>query len=282
MQAIKQKYWQLESWLAEKKVRFQPLRPASEKHSLSQPLTVNLTSYPPRFDTLLLTLKTLVNQSVRPDALVLWLAENDMALLPEEIISLQERVTFFHIRTCSDTRSYKKLIPALNAYPQHVMVTADDDVNYTREWLAGLVADYQKKPGIIAYRAHQPAIIDGRIGPYSSWEMNTQQRQGVIFPTGIGGVLYPPECFLPEVTEASLFMALAPTADDVWFFFCAKLNGFDARLASQPFNIVNWRSTHDSGLAQDNVQSGQNDVCIDNVVAHFGADRVMSRLVQGQ
>ena len=278
MQAIKQKYWQFESWLAEKKVRFLPLRPSRQKHALAAPLTVNLTSYPPRFDTLLYTLKTLINQSVRPDALVLWVAEQDAGLLPAEITALPQRIDFFEIKTCSDTRSYKKLVPALKASPEHILVTADDDVNYPRDWLAILVNDYLRMPGIIAYRAHQPAIQQYDIAPYSSWKMNVRYTAGVLFPTGIGGVLYPPGCFLPEVTDESLFMSLAPTADDVWFFFCARLNGWHARLASQTFNIVNWRSTHDSGLAKDNVQSGQNDVCIRNVVNHFGLDNVMAHL----
>jgi hypothetical protein len=137
-----------------------------------------------------------------------------------------------------------------------------------------LVNDYLESPGIIAYRAHQPKLQKDALAPYASWTMNATSNEGVLFPTGIGGVLYPPGCFLPLVTDETLFMELAPTADDVWFFFCARLNGGKARLAKRSFNIVNWRSTHHSGLAQDNVISGQNDVCIQKVVTYFGAEVV--------
>lgn len=279
MQALKEKYWKLESFCAEQKVKYQKLRPAKQRHSLTDDLTVSLTSYPPRFNTLYMTLKTLVNQSVRPDRLVLWVAEGDYRQLPAEIVNLQETIEFFEIKTCPDTRSYKKLVPSLKTWPDNIIVTADDDVNYPADWLAGLTANFKENNCIIAYRAHYPVIEEGKLAPYSKWLSNTSANTSIVFPTGIGGVLYPPNCFLPEVTDSGLFMNLAPTADDVWFFFCARLNGQNAKLADRSFNIINWRATHESGLAKTNVLEGHNDVCINNVVEHFGNDVVMKYMV---
>lgn len=279
MQVLKEKYWKLESFCAEQRVKYQKLRPAKQKHSLDHSLTVSLTSYPPRFKTLYMTLKALVNQTVRPDRLVLWVAEGDESHLPAQVVNLQNTVAFFEIKTCSDTRSYKKLIPSLTTWPNDIIVTADDDVNYPIDWLAGLVANFQKYNSIIAYRAHYPVIEAGKLAPYSAWLTNTQANDSIVFPTGIGGVLYPPNCFLTEVTDSDLFMKLAPTADDVWFFFCSRLNGQNAILADRSFNVINWQSTHESGLATTNVAEGHNDICINNVVEHFGNDIVMNYLL---
>ena len=44
-------------------------------HGLPVPLIISLTSFPARYDTLHLTLKSLMGQSVRPDRVILWLAE---------------------------------------------------------------------------------------------------------------------------------------------------------------------------------------------------------------
>ncbi|TPV62113.1 glycosyltransferase family 2 protein [Aestuariibacter sp. GS-14] len=279
MQALKQKYWQLESFLTEKKIKYQSLNPAKQRHSLENSLTVSLTSYPPRFNTLYLTLKTLVNQSIRPDRLVLWVAAQDEIYLPTEIVKLQDKVEFFEIRTCTDTRSYKKLVPSLLNWPDDIIVTADDDVSYPSDWLAGLISGFTKTKSITAYRAHCPTIVEGKLGLYATWLSNKNVSEGIVFPTGIGGVLYPPNCFLPEVTDSSLFMNLAPTADDVWFFFCSRLNGKNATLTESSFNIINWRSTNESGLAKINVSEGHNDLCIRNVTEYFGDDLVMKNLV---
>ena len=46
---------------------------------------MSLTSYPPRFGTLHLTLACLLDQSVKPDHLILWIAREDIKELPDDI-----------------------------------------------------------------------------------------------------------------------------------------------------------------------------------------------------
>ena len=43
---------------------------------------------------------------------------------------------------------------------------------------------------------------------------------------GIGGVLYPPNSLYKDVLDEKLFKKLAPTNDDIWFWFMAILNGY--------------------------------------------------------
>ena len=43
--------------------------------------------------------------------------------------------------------------------------------------------------------------------------------------TGVGGVLYPPGSLKEEMLEPSLFLSIAPTADDLWFWAATVANG---------------------------------------------------------
>ena len=136
--------WRIRTWLGEQRRR-QRLRRAQravsrfptvtgrKPHELGAPLIVTLTSYPPRFPTLGATLRSLLDQTVQADRTILWLAEQDLALLPDDVIVLKD--FGLEIRTCADLRSYKKLIPALQAFPDAWFATADDDVYYRPDWL---------------------------------------------------------------------------------------------------------------------------------------------------
>lgn len=48
-----------------------------KRHGLSVPLIVSLTSYSLRFKKLHLTLKCLLNQSIEPDKIILWISYDD-------------------------------------------------------------------------------------------------------------------------------------------------------------------------------------------------------------
>src|SRR5438445_5466095 len=107
-------------------------------HRLPGELIVSLTSYPARYATLPLTLKCLLAQSIKADKTILWIAHEDMASLPKSITDLQARG--LEIRPCKNVRSYKKIIPALAAFPNAFIATADDDVYYSSHWPEKMVS----------------------------------------------------------------------------------------------------------------------------------------------
>ncbi|MDI7046524.1 hypothetical protein QMN58_23720, partial [Escherichia coli] len=128
-------------------------RATRQTAQLDRRVIVSLTSYPPRFRTLHLTLKTILLQSVRPAAVVLWIAEEDSKHLPANVLALQSWGLEIHF--CENLRSYKKLVPALSAYKGMAVVTADDDVVYWRTWLADLLEQYNESaPEILCHRMH--------------------------------------------------------------------------------------------------------------------------------
>lgn len=252
-------------------------------HELPNSLVVSLTSYPKRYSTLDLTIKSLLDQEVKPNLIVLWVTDKDLLQLPDKILRLQSDI--FCVKECfRDIKSYKKIVPALELYPSATIVTADDDVYYPPSWLGSLVTISQSSSdAIVCWRAHSPRYHeDGRLKPYKEWEWNTALTNagaGTLFPTGVGGVLYPPGSLSPKVADIDTFMSLAPHADDVWLFFMGHLAGSDYRRVDGDFHLLTWPGSQSSSLMQQNVGKDENDLQIQALEKHFGtiftlADRI--------
>lgn len=183
-------------------------------------LVVTLTSIPGRLDKLHLCIESLLNQSTPPDHLVLWLAD-DLRQINLNTVLMKQKRRGLEVRYFKDIKSYKKLIPALHAFPNDVLITADDDFIYPSDWLEKLyrcyVADERK---IYCHRAHRMLRdADGNLKPYASWEWNTDKCDDAsqeIFPTTGAGTLFPPGSLHPDVTKEEIFMKFCPTADDIW------------------------------------------------------------------
>ncbi|MFZ0393027.1 MAG: hypothetical protein WCF17_01350 [Terracidiphilus sp.] len=262
--------WHAERHAAYVRWRYGPIRREGKPHGLDKPLIVSLTSFPTRFDALPLTLKCLLSQSIKADEVMLWIAHEDESRLTKEILSMQARG--LSIRFCDDMKSFKKIIPAIKAYPGCYIVTADDDVYYRPTWLEELISAWDgDKSEVVCHRAHRIRFdACGNPLPYQDWEFETSsaQRSPAIFPTGGGGVLYPPGIFDPRVTEEALFTTLCPTADDIWLYWMVRLNGGTARTLGKS-RLVNWPNTQNVNLWSDNL-NGRNDDAIVRMIEHFG------------
>ncbi|WP_182422182.1 glycosyltransferase family 2 protein [Aureimonas sp. ME7] len=239
---------------------------------LPAPLVVSLTSYPKRFDALVPTLKTLLTQSVRPDAVLLWIADGDMEKLPSEIRAME--ADGLQIRPTVDLRSYKKIIPALAEHSDAFIVTADDDVYYPRDWLATLCEAYV--PGdrtILAHRAHRMSVENGRLLPYDRWpfEISDQTPGWDVFFTGVGGVFYPPASLHPDVGDVETLLALCPTGDDIWLNWMARRAGNRVRKVGPKRRFFEWPGSQDGALQTVNRGEGDgNDRQFAAIVARYG------------
>ena len=253
------------------RLRRRPLA-GREPHGLARPLIVTLTSYPPRFALLALTLKCLLSQSVRPDAVILWIAHDDRGSLTREILRLQE--FGLTIRFSKDLRSYKKIVPALREHPDSYLVTADDDAYFGRDWLKSLVSAWRSDDEVLCRRAHLIRTgDDGLPLAYDVWrrEIGAGDPSPLVFPTSGGGVLYPPGVLAPEVDREERFMALCPTADDVWLYFMMRRTGALARRVGAGRAFVDWPAGRVASLSHGNVgPGGGNDRQIGRMIAEFG------------
>ena len=255
------------------------IRRKGKPHALPGPLVVSLTSYPKRFDVTARTLQCLLTQTVQPDRVVLWVAHQDYPLLPPSILALQD--DGLEIRETKDYKAYKKIIPSLEAFPNAYVCTADDDLYYEARWLEKLTEEAAHAPDLITcFRAHEIAADNqGAFLPYDDWHLDTAFRgiSPALFPTGCGGILYPPGALAPEVCDAGLFMRLCPQNDDIWLFWMARRAGTRHKTIAQRHNIVCWAGSQEVGLYQYNVMQHGNDTQIQAMAAEFGYPAIRLR-----
>ncbi len=241
-------------------------------HGLPEQLTVSLTSYPPRFPMLPLTLRSLLAQTRKADRIVLWIAHEDEERLTREILDLQDEG--LRIRFCPDLGPYKKIIPTLQSYPGGFIATADDDIYYWPTWLEELVETWGgRHDEIIAHRVRQIQLDEhGRPLPYNQWPLDATSSQiptPFNFATGIAGVLYPPGAFHEQVTDIERFQKVCAKADDIWLYWMARLNGSMVKRTPSAAPAVTWPGTQRSALFKKNVAHG-NDDFIRSMIAAYG------------
>lgn len=262
--------------LTELYVRLFRTQKVSESCKLSRPVLVSLTSYPPRFSKLHLTLRCLLTQALSPQKVILWIAHEDKDQLPSKVKDLQTEFSHFSIEFCDDLGSYKKLVPVLQSqqYKDDIVVTADDDCFYPRNWLLNLVNNWSGNNNeILAYRTHAITFESEKVpSTYSQWRLcvESPKESDELFATGCGGILYPPKSLALETINSNVFLELCSNADDVWFFWMAKLNNSKICKVPMRLNMINWSGTDEVGLASSNVDGGQNDDKLKNLIKKYG------------
>jgi len=246
-------------------------------------LIVSLTTIPERIGRIHIVLDCLLRQSLKPDRVILWLNECDEpgrprvtpGNLPENLLRLEKRG--LTIEWCRNIGPYCKLIPALRMFPSALIATADDDVYYQSDWLKELYEAYVEEPRLIhCHRAHlMKHDVSGELLPYRKWMYFAPGMTGphpLLFPTGVGGVLYAPGHLHPDVTNEAIFLKLCPKADDVWLKAMAAANGTMCRkVAAECPRLYSVRHPHDLKLRDSNVREDGNDVQIRNVAGRYAA-----------
>ena len=248
-------------------------QPGVRIHGLPGELIVSLTSYPPRYGMLAKTLKGLLAQTIRPDRTILWIAEGDMATLPDEVCDLKS--CGLEVRTCHDLRSYNKIIHTLKLWPDAFIVTADDDLYYEPKWLETLVQGVRAGENIIVCRrALRPTRVGGSYAAFTEWQQDIitdGEPADTLFPTGVGGVLYPPHCLAPEVMDEQVFLALCPHDDDSWLYFMSRRAGSKYSQVGGGFAQVMWPGSQATSLMSINLIGGENDRQLSAVIEHYAS-----------
>ena len=200
----------------------------TEQKYCDHDIIVSLTSYGERVKTVYLAIESIMEQTLKANRIVLWLDDSwKQRGLPISLQRLKKRgLEIYH---CNDIRSYKKLVPSLKKFPNDAIITIDDDLIYDINLLENLIVPYLEDPRkIYCCRAHQIVLgEDGKPIPYNKWNIGLSEPQTGwwVFPTGVGGCLYPPHSLDEEVLNESVFMDICPYADDVWFKAMALKKG---------------------------------------------------------
>ncbi len=128
-------------------------------------IIVSLTSFPARINIVVKTIKTLLTQTLKPDAVILWLAPeqfpNGEKDLPQELLDLRQYG--LTIDWYKDIRSYKKIIPTLKKYPNAIIITTDDDIYYAPDTVESLYKSYlEHKDEVHAHRCDWLKVVDAQ------------------------------------------------------------------------------------------------------------------------
>ena len=248
-----------------------------------KPIIVSLTSYEDRFSDLPKTIYSLLNQTLRPDRIILWLDEkgDDLTTLPYEITRFIKNG--LEIRFVKDIGPYTKVVYAFKEFYESIIVTADDDIYYPKNWLKYLYLSYvSNQDDIHCHRAHRVGLKYGKILPYENWEKQVEEESARYdnFLTGAGGVLYPPKCFSNEVLREDVFLKYAPSADDIWLWVMALVHGKKIRVVKNHYKTLIstnlFRQIFGKTLYSVN-KDGQNDIQLNNLMK-FYSNNILSRL----
>lgn len=226
----------------------------------SPQLIVSLASYPARINTVNKTIETLLTQTVKPDRLILWLADeqfpNKEGDLPQNLLELRQ--FGLEIGWSEDLKSYKKLVPALQKFPEDIIVTADDDLYYQKDWLESLYSAYLKDSKNIYTRRACRVVNKGNVFKNTPHYSNTHYEPDFSNQLmGGAGTIYPPHSLHEDVFNTELIKTLVPTYDDIYFWAMAIINGTKIGLVhNKDLNIYNVEGTQDGALCKIN---GQND-----------------------
>ena len=244
-----------------------------QRKELDWKFEVSVTSHPARFNALALSLSALKSQILQPQSINVFIAETDIAVLPDSIKEL-EKSGFIKISPCEDLGSGKKLIPALKVQSNLPIITIDDDLYFENDLFLHLMINHYLYPdAIIAARVHQLAVNDSKdVLPFSAWHKHYDLSEGPsndLMPTSGAGTLFPPKAMHEDASNAALYTELSHNTDDLWWYFQARRKGTLVRRLSGLDHLNFIDSTQDDGLWKNGNQD-RNEVNLKALLAQYG------------
>lgn len=180
---------------------------------------VSLTTYPGRVKIVWITIASLLNQTMKPYKVVLWLAEDQFPnkQLPLSLRRMQRRG--LEIRYCDDLKPHKKYYYTMLEYPDHYIVTADDDIFYPENHLEVLWKGHMEySKCVVCTWSHRISFDEeGRFAKYNEWENSEKEAPShLTLAVGCNGVLYPPYSLHEKAFDKQVIRERALFTDDLW------------------------------------------------------------------
>jgi hypothetical protein len=261
-------------WYYSLKKQFEPLNTEKREHHI----VVSLTSFPARFGTLHYAIKSILNQTMKPDVIFLCLTKKevkDESDLPSSVLLLKKYGLQIYFAD-ENLKPHNKYFHARKLYPDSLLVTIDDDNMYDRDLISDLYNSYKKYPNAVsARRVHKIALDDNKnVLPYSKWHYEYKKEQEPAFcllATGVGGVLYPPGVLPPETFDAEKIRELCLNADDIWLKFMELKNNIPiVWVKGRRVHPLNIKSAQKVTLQKNNYHGNLNDKYINDLQNYYG------------
>lgn len=241
-------------------------------------VVVSIATYGPRAPLIAPMLWSLQAQTYASDAILLWIPRADFPRgcsdLPVEVLHAVRSANARIVWVDNDLGPHNKYFHVMKALPSATVITLDDDVVYPNNHLATLLDCSREHPGcIVAARTHMITFRDdGSFAPYESWV----QEQSVavdrpdhrLIPTGVGGVLYPPQSLDMLAFDDEAIRKTCYKADDLWLKIMSALRGVPVVDPGCGFDLDYCPSTQESALWLKNKEQGDNDKQLSAIMEH--------------
>ena len=114
----------------------------------NEEVIVSLTTYRRRLLGVSSTIESIMQGSVKPNRICLWIDENLKNItFPQTLLNQVKRG--LEIYFCKDIGPHTKLVPALAKYPEASIITIDDDAIYDYDLVETLVSSHIAHPQCI-------------------------------------------------------------------------------------------------------------------------------------
>lgn len=234
-------------------------------------VTISLTSYPKRIGFAARTVKSLINQTIKADRIILWLSEKEFNgqedySIPDELSQLIG-VGGFEIRWVKENlKPHKKYYYVLQEFPDDIVITVDDDVIYSSTMLESLLNSYKKHPKAVSARwTRIISKTNGEISKYINWKLNDfeyDKERFDLLAIGVGGVLYPPSCSNKKWFNKEKIIRFSNNQDDLWLKYCEIISDIPVvNVYDSP--DINIMEAQETALSKNNIY--ENDESFESI-----------------
>lgn len=264
--------------LVEKKVRHAKLAfGLNHNDARETKIIVSLTTYNKRYESIYLTLKSLLLQTIKPDKIIVWLDDDIPENKITEEMSKFEKYGIEYRHTNLNIKPHTKYYYAMQEFPDDIIITVDDDIIYPKNMIEDLMKAYKKYPNTICARRVHLMTFDskGDLRKYNDWKYEYRKLKNpsyLLCATGVGGVLYPPHILPEETFIINNIKQYCLNADDIWLKVMEVKNKVKVVWAKNHLVLPPFaKNSQKYGLNQKNVVQNENDVFICNLQQKYPA-----------
>lgn len=239
-------------------------------------VVVSFTSYPERIATIDRVLESVINQTMLPDKIILYLSLCEFENL-HGIPDLRKYEKYgFEIHWCNENlKSHKKWFYAFQEYPDDLIIIIDDDILYNDKAFENLLKYYKMYPNaVIARRTHLITCDhDQSVASYNDWYHECclyvgTPRMDLLATTG-AGALFPPKILKKEIFNKEVFMKICPYADDIWMKVMEIYSGVPVVLAEKTWNDYSLLEYKKKSLYENYNKRGGNDKQLNELLERY-------------
>ena len=244
-------------------------------------IIVSFTSYPARMFCVNTMLESIFAQTKKADKIILYLCEREFPNRLKDVPNNVKQLIGtgdFEIRWCKDNlKPHNKYFYAFQDFPNELVVTVDDDIQYPPQLIEVLYDSYVRHPDCVsAWRIHTVAFSEsGEFLPYRYWTYEDNTHIDVpshqLLATGVGGVLYPVSLFLDKtMLNHSAIQEVCPLADDLWLYAMELVNSIPV-VHVGTYDLQTIPCSQSFGLYKTNNfgENQQNDVYLRNIANYI-------------